>query len=680
MSTLYFAGSHYFICVEINSQFDFSPTSFYRSIALSPYNVIYPFRLYQKSIYICIFIIYDFVKFHIITGGLTLQTCFKINIRKENGMTKKLIAGLLILILFLTSLMTACSSTSTVTETTKTTTETTQTTTQTTKTTVVPTNWWDKFGEPKYGGDLVMRSANMADNFDSYNMQASDAMVLGIYETLLGEDWTVNKDAWPYIRSGAYVTQNYIVGKLAESWELTDPTTLVLNLRQGIHWQDKPPVNGREFTAEDVVYHFNRQMGTGSGFDTPSPYAGGKLNAIKSVEALDKYTVAFHYIKPGMAAFYQIQNQGNFNLIVPRESVEAGLKDWNNMVGTGAWIIDEWVSGSSATVRANPDYWGTDPRYPGNKVPYADTLTYVVIPDTASAISALRTGQIDILTTVPWQQAENIMKTNPDLLSTKVQGSLPNGPMSIDMRVDVEPFNNINVRKALQMAINIPQIAETYYGGNADTEACGLFSPLAYKGVVDTFSQWPKDLQQEYTFNPEKAKQLLDDAGYTPGSDGVRIHTNVVAPSNYDPDILQVMKSYFNDIGVVMDITVMDAPAWRSFVMAKKHDQMATMGFAFTWPPDVVIGAKYSKNTTSNWTNNNDPGYDELVLKFNTAMTEGEAAEIINEANLYYLKAHWSIHAANFYTYTLWQPSLKGYDGEVIGMGQGFYYQYYWKN
>ena len=64
---------------------------------------------------------------------------------------------------------------------------------------------------------------------------------------------------------------DYAKGELAESWEFTDPSTFVVHLRQGIHWQNIPPANGREFTADDVVFHFDRMFGLGDGFTTAAP-------------------------------------------------------------------------------------------------------------------------------------------------------------------------------------------------------------------------------------------------------------------------------------------------------------------------------------------------------------------------------------------------------------------------
>ena len=86
----------------------------------------------------------------------------------------------------------------------------------------------------------------------------------------------------------SWVPERFMGGdQLAESWELTDPQTVTVYLREGVYWQDKPPVNGREFTADDVVYNYDRLLGTGSGFTEPIPYYFGMLTAIDDVVATD---------------------------------------------------------------------------------------------------------------------------------------------------------------------------------------------------------------------------------------------------------------------------------------------------------------------------------------------------------------------------------------------------------
>ena len=129
-------------------------------------------------------------------------------------------------------------------------------------------NWWEKLGQPQYGGELAIRASRNIVNFDPYFGETT-----GIYggwmERLVVPNWAsdpTRRDA----KVGGDRFQS-MKGNLAESWEFLDPQTHVVHLRKGIHWQNIPPANGREFVADDVVFHYHRFYGMGGGFTKPSP-------------------------------------------------------------------------------------------------------------------------------------------------------------------------------------------------------------------------------------------------------------------------------------------------------------------------------------------------------------------------------------------------------------------------
>ena len=129
------------------------------------------------------------------------------------------------------------------------------------------------------------------------------------------------------------------------------------------------------------------------------------------------------------------------------------LNDWHHAIGTGPFILTDFVSGSSATLVKNPNYWGYDERYPQNQLPYVDTLKFLIIPDNATALAAMRTGKIDVMDGMSLQDAQSMKKTNPEILQIPIPGT---DATSIDPRNDKAPFNDIRVREAMQMAIDLP--------------------------------------------------------------------------------------------------------------------------------------------------------------------------------------------------------------------------------
>ena len=154
--------------------------------------------------------------------------------------------------------------------------------------------WWEKLGEPQYGGEMVFRLNRKIVNFDPYYGVHLTQIHTAWMEKLHIPDWTADPAA-PRKRIASPPAQGK--GHLAETWEFTDPYTYVVHLRKGVNWQNLPPANGRELVADDIAFHFHRMYGMGSGYTQPSQ-ARADVDAFKqliSVTAPDKYTVIFKW-------------------------------------------------------------------------------------------------------------------------------------------------------------------------------------------------------------------------------------------------------------------------------------------------------------------------------------------------------------------------------------------------
>ena len=205
------------------------------------------------------------------------------------------------------------------------------------------------------------------------------------------------------------------------------------------------------------------------------------------------------------------------------------VSDWHHAIGTGPFILKDFVPNSSATLIKNPNYWGHDERYPQNKLPYIDTVKYLIIPDDAAALEAMRAGKIDVMDAVSPVQAQAMRKTNPEILQIPIPRTQA---ITMEPRNDKAPFNDIRVRKAMQMAIDLPTIAKDYYHGTVEPYPSTLTSRYM-KGWGFPYEEWPQDLKDEYAYNPTAAKKLLADAGYPNG-----FKTNVVADTAGDMDLI----------------------------------------------------------------------------------------------------------------------------------------------
>jgi ABC-type transport system substrate-binding protein len=512
-------------------------------------------------------------------------------------------------------------------------------------------------------------AANIA-NFDPYNSDQIANIDSAWMEKLNEDDWTVNPAVFKYILP--FRPSDYCGGQLAQTWEMTDLSTYVVHLHQGIHWQNISPVNGREFIADDVVYHFDRLFGLGDGFAKPAPYWGTNPNfqQLISVTATDKYTVVFKWHIPNPEFITEnIQAIGTVGCIEPSEAVQAwgNLNDWHHAIGTGPFILHDFVSGSSASLVKNPNYWGYDERYPQNQLPYVDNLIILVIPDPSTALAGLRTGKIDVLDSISLQNALSIQKTNPQILQTTVPAA---NATSLDPRNDVAPLNDIRVREAMQMSIDLPTIDNTYYRNTCPPYPSTLTSQYL-KGYGWQFDQWPQELKDQYAYNPVAAKKLLADAGYPNG-----FKTDIVADSSSDLDLLQIVKSYFAAVNIDMSITSMDTVSWQSLVQINhKQTQMSYAnggGFVGEAQPPINQLTRVRTGTVPyDYIMVSDPVFDSFYPAAMAATSVDAVKQILIDADKNFTQNHYVISLLHPNLFALYQPWFKGYSGQYSSISGG---------
>ena len=545
-------------------------------------------------------------------------------------------------------------------------------------------NWWDKLGKPQYGGELVIRANRDIINFDPYYAETLTSIFGGWMERLVSDDWTVDPAIWDF--KITWHPSKYLKGQLAESFEFKEPCTHIIHLRKGVHWQNVPPANGREFTADDVVFHYNRLYGLGGGFNKPSPFRSSdvRFKDLISVTAFDKYTVIFKFKSLTHENIMEaLHNATQAQCIENPEAVKqwGDLTDWHHAIGTGPFILKDFVPGKSATLTKNPDYWGYDERYPENKLPYLDSIKFLIVLDDNEALEMMREGKIDIMDRVFSKQAKEIRKTNPEIL----QIFIPRTPtVTILPRNDVKPFNDLRIRKALQMAINLPAIAKSHYQGDIDRYPSTLTATKFMKGWGFPYEQWPQDLKNEYAHNPAAARKLLADAGYPHG-----FKTNVIADTDGEMALLQIVKSYFSDIGVDMEIRTMDPASFVDYVENRhKHDQMVYRPYGplgQTYAPLRAI-TRLHTGLPTNYSMVSDTVFDAFYDNAAAATSETELKQVLKNANEYVARQHFAISLLQPREYSLCQPWIKGYHAQIysIWMGVGgasmlsFYGGRYW--
>jgi peptide/nickel transport system substrate-binding protein len=146
--------------------------------------------------------------------------------------------------------------------------------------------------------------------------------------------------------------------------------------------------------------------------------------------------------------------------MIDSDAVQAfgNVSNWHNAIGTGPYEVSDFVDSSSATLVKNLNYWGHDERYPQNQLPYINQINFLIIPSAATALAAFRAGKIDVIEQQSMTSAQQMKQTNPNIIQIPILQP-GNG---ITINVSNAPYNNLQVREALQMAINLPQLASTY--------------------------------------------------------------------------------------------------------------------------------------------------------------------------------------------------------------------------
>ena len=240
--------------------------------------------------------------------------------------------------------------------------------------------------------------------------------------------------------------------------------------------------------------------------------------------------------------------------ILPPEVIEqyGDYTDWKNVVGTGPLLLTDYVEGVSKTYTRNPDYWGYDPKHPENRLPYLDQLRGLHMAEEATRISALRSGMIDMIRLAGGEiksidVVKSLQRTDPEIAIWPFFQRAD----AFSLNIRNAPFDDIRVRHALQMALDPETINDAYYGGFAQ------WHPPRYigaKGYYIEWEEWPAELKQYYTYDPEGAERLLDEAGYPRGADGVRFKFEHLHRDIADLGIIEIAAGYWSDIGV--DVTI----------------------------------------------------------------------------------------------------------------------------
>ena len=520
---------------------------------------------------------------------------------------------------------------------------------------------------PEYGGTLTWVWKSAQANPDPY-FGWSNFPTSGVAEKLGIGNWGIDRDVWDFASGPLPVSA--ITGSLAESWAMPDDKTFVFNIRDGVRWHNKAPMNGRELTADDVEYNFHRMLGLGKFTEAgPTPFgAAAPLNAIpfESITATDGSTVVMKLKEPYLPALKLILVD-YFVYIMPPEVIEqhGDVRDWRNLVGTGPLEVTDIAEGSSATWTKNPDYWGYDEKYPQNRLPYVDEVRQLVIPEEATIMAAIRSAKLDFI--YPWALSaagsESIQRTNPEIVPHEW---LFRSNYTYAIQTREPPFDDVRVRRAMQMALDLETVNATFFKGQGITTPQGM---VGVQGYYIPFEEWDEEVKQYYRYDPEGAEALLDAAGYNRGADGTRFKTPMRILGSGFLGYAEIAAAYWAEIGVDVELEVFeDWAAYHEEVFARTYKGVMASIAGAIYDPTMSVGwyrsdAQWNRPGTS-W-----PELDALVDAALAATTLEEQQRLVREADMFAIEKQWQIWGPKVPQIELLQPWLMGYNGEAMLLG-----------
>ena len=403
--------------------------------------------------------------------------------------------------------------------------------------------------EGKYGGTLNygIASTTVTVGVDPHVIQGDrTGWILGqVCEGLLNYDQNMNIVPW-----------------LAESWEISeDGRAYTFHLVKGVKFH-----NGREMTAEDVKFSFERILDPNTGSRRRT-----NLEVIESIEVIDTHTAKV-ILKNRFSPFLSYL-VGAYGAIIPKESLDQEGKV-SHPVGTGPFTFVEWVKNDHLSLAKNANYWRKG-------VPYLDQIVFKPLPDEAVRLTALRTGAVDIIHSLPEKMLPVLTKKEQKEFTLQVQPGVSWRMVIMNNRTP--PFDNVTLRQAVNYALDREE----------------LMTALTWGFGTVKNQIWPKDSfwhmdNPAVSYDPEKAKQLLKEAGYPDGID-----VSLEVKPGFLP-VAEVVQDQLNRVGFRVKLGVLD---WASLKPKMKNYeyQMAVSGAGWYSDPDARYGRFYSEDGPANY-------------------------------------------------------------------------------
>jgi peptide/nickel transport system substrate-binding protein len=377
-------------------------------------------------------------------------------------------------------------------------------------------------------------------------------------------------------------------GDLAESWETSpDGRTWTFHLRHGVRFHDVAPVNGREFTSQDVLCTVQRIR------ELPG-HQVSQLAMVQDVTAPDPYTAVFQLTEP--YAEFDTNLAGHFMWMLPCEGTRGEFDLATTAIGTGPYVLERWERDRERVLTAHPGYYVEGQ-------PYIDRIEISIVPDQAAAIAAFRTGQTDYLSalTLDVKQAERILDEDPEAALFREQGLTQT---RVYMNQEREPFDDVRVRRAVALAIDRQGMIDSIRAGGSPTAAV---TPTLFGGLP---SEEAVRLQPH---DPERARALLAEAGFPQG-----FSTRMIITDGYGENVVreaQWVQQDLAEVGIQVELVVQDYATYFTESFAGKNYDM---GYGLQTPmlsADEYLTGEWTSDGPRNWYGIADPALDQMIVR-----------------------------------------------------------------
>ncbi len=455
------------------------------------------------------------------------------------------------------------------------------------------------------GGQLVAAIAAEPDQLDPHKTTAyaSFQVLENVFDTLVQPD--ENLEMQP---------------ALAESWETSDDQlTWTFKVRDGVTFHD-----GTKFTAEDVAYSFNRIIDE----DLSNAY---RFSAVKSVTAPDASTVKIQLDQPTPNLLALIGGYKGL-AIVEKANVESG-DITRKPIGTGPFKLKSYTSGDSIVLTPNEDWWGG--------APDLGSVKFTFVPEPTVALANLQSGQVQWTDNLPPQQVESLQSGD-----SVEMGVVPsNDYWYFATNEKRKPFDDPRVRQALAYGIDREAI----------TEAAKFGLATVNQTAIPESSKWYFDYSP-YSHDPDRAKQLLKEAGVT------NLTVDMMVTSEYPETVqaAQVMAAELADVGIDLKIRTEDFATWLDDESKGKFDAFMLGWLGNIDPQDFYYSQHHSKGA-NNYQGFADADVDRLLDQAATETDEAARKQLYDDAAKIIVDKASYTYLYNPDVVQAWSPDLTGY-------------------